>query len=87
MSENKQTVDKDILKRDLPINIVAALALCLMIFDLKLSRIEGIILSIGIIAYIILMVISALKNREEGEEIKTCILRVFGGGSARSCPD
>ena len=68
------TVDKDIIKRDLPINIVASIALCLMIFDLKLSRVEGIILSIGIIAYIILMVVSALKNREEGEEVKALSL-------------
>ena len=68
------TVDKDIIKRDLPINIVASIALCFMIFDLKLSRVEGIILSIGIIAYIILMVVSALKNREEGEEVKALSL-------------
>lgn len=68
------TVDKDIIKRDLPINIVAALALCLMIFDLKLSRVEGIILSIGIVSYIVLMVMSALKNREEGEEVKALSL-------------
>ena len=68
------TVDKDIIKRDLPINIVASIALCLMIFDLKLSRVEGIILSIGIISYIILMVVSALKNREEGEEVKALSL-------------
>ena len=68
------TVDKDIIKRDLPINIVASIALCLMIFDLKLSRFEGIILSIGIISYIILMVVSALKNREEGEEVKALSL-------------
>lgn len=67
-------VDKDIIKRDLPINIIASLVLCVMIFDLTLSRIEGIILSIGIIAYIILMVSSALKNREEGEEVKTLSL-------------
>ena len=68
------TVDKDIIKRDLPINIIASIALCFMIFDLKLSRFEGIILSIGIISYIVLMVVSALKNREEGEEVKTLSL-------------
>ena len=40
----------------------------------ELSRFEGIILSIGIISYIILMVVSALKNREEGEEVKALSL-------------
>lgn len=67
-------VDKDIIKRDLPINIIAALVLCVMIFDLQLNRFEGVVLSIGIITYIILMVVSALKSREEGEEVKALSL-------------
>ena len=67
-------VDKDIIKRDLPINIIAALVLCVMIFDLQLNRFEGVVLSIGIITYIVLMVVSALKSREEGEEVKALSL-------------
>lgn len=69
-------VNADITKRDLPINIFASIIFCIMILDGKISRLDGIILSLGIVLYIGLMVFSALKNREEGEEIKTLSLPV-----------
>lgn len=69
-------VNADIAKRDLPINIFASIIFCIMILDGKISRLDGIILSLGIVLYIGLMVFSALKNREEGEEIKTLSLPV-----------
>lgn len=68
----------DILKRDLPVNIAATVLLLILIWNLELSRIEGIILLIGIIAYLVLVVSHALKerkanqdsNEDEDEEIK-----------------
>lgn len=70
----KFKVNEDISKRDLPINIIISIILCLMIMDGKLGRIEGIILLIGMVAFIGMMVHAAFKNREEGEEIKTLSL-------------
>ncbi len=70
----KFKVNEDISKRDLPINIIISIILCLMIMDGKLGRLEGIILLIGMVAFIGMMVHAALKNREEGEEIKTLSL-------------
>jgi len=70
----KFKVNEDISKRDLPINIIISIILCLMIMDGTLSRLEGIGLLIGMVAFIGMMVHSALKNREEGEEIKALSL-------------
>ena len=65
----KFAVNLEIAKRDLPINILISILLCFMIADGNLSRLEGIILLIGMVAFIGMMVHAALKNREEGEEI------------------
>lgn len=64
-------VNKDILKRDLPINIIASLILAVMLFDGQLGRIDGIILLVGMIGYISMMISSALKNRVEEENIES----------------
>ena len=61
----------DILKRDMPLNIVITMILCFMFMDGKLSRIEGLIL---MAAYIVSMIYSALKNRETGEDCKVLSL-------------
>ena len=66
--------NKDILKRDIPLNICVSLGLCLMFLDGKLSRIEGILLLAGMVLYLFLMVRSALKNREQGADIQTLSL-------------
>lgn len=63
-------VDKDISNRDLPINLFISIVLAFMIFDGTLSRVEGIVLFIGILIYIGIMVMSALKNRSEGEDFE-----------------
>ena len=63
-------VDPSILKRDLYVNIACSIVLAIMMMDLSISRIEGIILLILMVAYILSMIISALKNREEQDEIK-----------------
>ena len=63
-------VDPSILKRDLYVNIACSIVLAVMMMDLSISRIEGIILLTLMVAYIGSMVVSALKNREEQDEIK-----------------
>ena len=62
----------DILKRDMPLNIV--ITMIFMFMDGKLSRIEGLILLAGMVAYIVSMIYSALKNRETGEDCKVLSL-------------
>ena len=62
--------DKDILKRDMPINIAITVLLCIMLLDGKLSRIDSAILLVLLVAYVFLLVRSALKNRTEESEQK-----------------
>ena len=57
----------EILKRDMPLNILVTFVLCLMFLDGSLSRIEGAVLLLGMIVYLGFMIYSARKNREEGE--------------------
>ena len=64
------STNRDILKRDMPVNILITAILCFMFIDGRLSRIEGIILLAGMAAYITCMIISALKNREEADDCK-----------------
>ena len=63
-------VDPDILKRDLYVNIGVSALLAFMMMDLSVSRLEGIILLALMVAYIGVMIASALKNRSEEEDIK-----------------
>ena len=60
----------EILKRDMPLNILVTFILCLMLLDRHINHIEGIILLISMAVYIAVMVISALKNRETADECK-----------------
>ena len=83
---------KDILKRDLPINILITIALIVMFIDGTLSRFDGILLLIGMVAFISLMIKAALTSRDEGEEIESMplskcfiyiilgIIAIIGGG-------
>ena len=61
----------EILKRDMPLNIIVTAILCIMLLDRHINHIEGIILLISMAVYIAVMVISALKNRETADE---CII-------------
>lgn len=58
----------EILKRDMPLNIIVTAILCIMLLDRHINHIEGIILLISMAVYIAVMVISALKNRETADE-------------------
>ena len=60
--------DKDILKRDMPINIGVTGAFLLMILDGKLGRVDAAILLVIFVAYIVYLVISTMKNRDKNEE-------------------
>ena len=68
--------NKDILKRDMPLNICVSAILCLMFLDGKLSRTEGILLLAGMVLYLCFMIRSALKSREPGADIQTLSLPV-----------
>lgn len=60
----------EILKRDMPLNIIVTAILCIMLLDRHINHIEGIILLISMAVYIAVMVISALKNRETADECR-----------------
>ena len=62
--------DRDILKRDMPVNIIITVALFVMLMDGNLSRWDAAILLVLLAAYLFILIRSALKNREEGEETK-----------------
>ncbi len=65
-------IDKMIMKRDFPICIGISVLLAFMLRDSALSRIEAGILFVLFIAYLVLLVFSAIKSRDEAEEeIKT----------------
>lgn len=62
--------DKSILKRDMPTSIAITAALCLMLLDGNLSRLDAAILLVMFAAYMFILIRSALKNRTEGSEQK-----------------
>ena len=65
------STDKDILKRDLPVNIGVSILLGVLLVDGTLSRLDGVILLILMAGYIGVMIHQALKERtvkEDNEE-------------------
>ena len=60
--------DKEILKRDMPVNIAVTGAFLLMILDGRLGRIDSVILLVIFVAYLSFLVISTLKNRGKNAE-------------------
>ncbi len=60
-------VDRMIMKRDFPICIGLTILLAIMLLDNTLSRLEAGILFILFVAYIILLVVSALKDRHDSD--------------------
>ena len=80
--------DKDILKRDMPINIGITVALLVMLLiGGELSRIDAAILLVMLAGYMFLLIRSALKNRIEDEApkvyswLKSIILSVVGAAA------
>ena len=77
----------EILKRDMPLNILVTVVLCLMFLDGSLGRMEGAVLLLGMIVYLGFMIYSARKNREEGEpgkilSLPRSLLYITGGLAA-----
>lgn len=58
-------VDDDISKRDLPINLMISIALVVMFLDRTLSRLDGFVLLAGMLIYLCIMIVSALRNRTQ----------------------
>lgn len=87
-------VQKDTLKKEFPFSIICAgLLLALGFFGMSLGHLDGILLTVIFIGYIVMMVLNALKARkasasgEEDDKIKLlptwqCILYIIGGGIA-----
>lgn len=78
---------KDIIRRDMWWNIVVSAGLLVLILDHEISRIEGILLLIGMAVYLVVVIRSALKNRTQGDETKAMsipksILFMIGGLAA-----
>ncbi len=78
---------KDITGRDLWWNIGVSVALLLTLIDRRISRIEGILLIVGMAAYLFVVVRSALKNRTSASEEKphsvpVSLLMIAGGLAA-----
>lgn len=82
-------LNKKILKRDFPINIVAnAVVLLFIVIGSSIARIDGIIMLLIMAAYISYLVIDAMRNREEvNEDVKVMsplvsIICIIGGLAA-----
>ena len=75
---------RDIVKRDLIINLIVSVALCAFMFDGVLSRLDGILLLIGLVAFMLILILSALRYRVEEEMVealpigKSIILIIIG---------
>lgn len=81
------TGDKDIIKRDLPVNLIITAILLVMILDGVLSRIDGAILFILMIVYMVVLIKDAMKNRTLEDDIKLlpwwqCALYIIFGAAA-----
>lgn len=84
--------DMDILKRDIPVNIIASVMLLIFISDGKLGRIEGIIFLAALMVYLFFIVRFALKKRtnvteeagekEKKQSVPVIILYILGGLAA-----
>lgn len=64
----KMNVDKSIIRRDFPLCILATALTVLFLWDHTLSRAEGLILLLLFFAYLTVIVIAAVKNKETGED-------------------
>lgn len=79
-------ISKTVINRDLSINILVSLLLVLFVLNGDISRIDGIIFVIVLIAYLSLLIRSALQNKTEVSEespeeqpLSKSILFIIGG--------
>lgn len=77
--------NKDILRRDFPFCIGVTALLFFLMIDKEFSRIDGVILLVLFIVYLVMMIQSAMKNREAEQEeeqkispIKSVIFIIVG---------
>ena len=62
---------EDIIRRDMWWNLGVSALLLLLILDGTISRLDGCLLLLGIVIYLVVVIRSALKNRTEEEASKT----------------
>ena len=77
-------MDKDIVKRDLLINILSSVALLALVLDGVLGRVDGVLLLVGLVGFLAILIRSAMKNRiteEVGEvlPLSKSLLFIVGG--------
>lgn len=78
---------EDIIRRDMWWNLGVSALLLLLILDGTISRLDGCLLLLGIVIYLVVVIRSALKNRTEEEASKTMplwksALAIIGGLAA-----
>ncbi len=79
--------DKDILRRDLPINLIISVLLLIFVFNGILGRVEGVVLFLLMIAYMVYLIIDSIKHKAEAEDVETMspiksVIFIIGGLAA-----
>lgn len=77
---NKVATDYDILKRDMPINILVTILLAVFLSGMQISRMEGMIFLVLIIAYVAYLIYTAIRNRVESTddiEVKSPLVSIL----------
>lgn len=79
--------EKSIINRDLPFNLIISVLLLILLLDGKIGRIDGAILLLVMVGYMVLLIKNAMKNREDGGNthkipLWQCILYIIGGLAA-----
>ena len=77
-------MDRDIVKRDLLINILSSVVLFVLVLDGVLGRVDGVLLLVGLAGFLAILIRSAMKNRiteEMGEVLPLgkSVLFIVGG--------
>ena len=82
--------DRDIIRRDLPINTLVTLFLIVLMWNGMLSRLDGLLLLFGMITYLFFVVRAALRDRTSLEDevdhkplaLPLCAVLIVGGLAA-----
>ena len=81
------TAESEIVRRDMPINIIASGSLAIAMIDGVIDRFEAILMLTALTVYMIVVIVKALKNPVEAEEgkrisLSRSIIYVLGGLAA-----